>query len=405
MRILVIIANPVGRRRPGMLGGNEINVIEVLERIYKHGISVETIELSPAASLSFEVNYKIHQVTIPLFKLRAGVLIDIIKFLFWIVGSFKVILNLRWRKYDVIVAATANISDTLPALVASKILGSPMVVNHQAVLTTISLSDFYENIRADNANVLDSLIRSIGLKLSFNILKRANAIICNSESVAASLRNNYSYRNKLFVVNMGIDVERINSISIPEKEYDAAFMARIERSKGILDVLYAWHTLIKQYRNAKIIIIGDGSYLNKAKSIVKELGMERNVVFTGFIKGYEKYVYLKKSKIFIYPTLATEGFPRVILEAMCCGLPIITYDNPTLPRTLKSCKGVIFVPMGNVGALSDAISRLLITENVKFIEIERSLKSYVKQYSWEIIVPYYIEILKRIAQNKRVINF
>ncbi|MEM2704400.1 MAG: glycosyltransferase [Candidatus Bathyarchaeia archaeon] len=391
IKVLTIIANPIGRHS-GMIGGNEINVIEILRRISKHGIIVETIEPSPAASLAFKADYKVYQVRIPPLKSRKP-LIDIIKFFFWIVGSFKVILNLRHKKYDAVVAATCNISDTIPAQVACKLMKAPMVINHQAAFGTGSFLTLYRQIRADNATLLDAFVRSAGLMLSLSIAKNVDVIICNSKSAAASLKK---IRGKIYVVNMGIDADYIDSIHVLRKEYDAAFMARIEKSKGILDLLLAWYNVIKQCKNAKLIIIGDGSYLYKAKTLARTLHIEKNVDFVGFIRGNKKYVYLKKSKIFIYPSSTVEGSPRVVLEAMSCGLPVILYDNPTIDRNLKACRSVILLPMGDVIALSNMALKLLTMKEEDLIELGQISKKYAKQFSWDATVSDYANILKNL---------
>lgn len=74
-----------------------------------------------------------------------------------------------------------------------------------------------------------------------------------------------------------------------------------------------------------LIVAGAGSELAAAKASVQRLGVARHVVFLGNVPNREIPVLYSMADIFVHPTY-TEGFPRVLIEAMAAGLPIVTTD-------------------------------------------------------------------------------
>lgn len=60
-------------------------------------------------------------------------------------------------------------------------------------------------------------------------------------------------------------------------------VARIEPDKGIQNIARALPLLLQKIKNVKLMIVGDGSYLNEIKKLVKELDLEDHVIFTGFV--------------------------------------------------------------------------------------------------------------------------
>jgi glycosyltransferase involved in cell wall biosynthesis len=78
-------------------------------------------------------------------------------------------------------------------------------------------------------------------------------------------------------------------------------------------------------RNWSLVIAGGGSELEAAKSLARNLGVAGQVIFLGNVANREIPALYAAADIFVNPTY-TEGFPRVVIEAMASGLPIVTTD-------------------------------------------------------------------------------
>ncbi len=95
-----------------------------------------------------------------------------------------------------------------------------------------------------------------------------------------------------------------------------------ERYKGFDEVLEILPTLIEEIPNLVYMIVGEGDDRPRLQTKAKSLGVEKQVVFTGFIPEAEKVDYYRLADTYVMPGTG-EGFGIVYLEAMACGIPAI----------------------------------------------------------------------------------
>ncbi|MCU4139665.1 MAG: Glycosyltransferase involved in cell wall bisynthesis [Methanophagales archaeon] len=129
------------------------------------------------------------------------------------------------------------------------------------------------------------------------------------------------------VIHNGIDFKKIESVKPSEEESDIVFAGRLIKDKNV-DVLIKAISLIKrEISDIKCIIIGDGPEKEKLMKLAKELRVENNVKFVGFLENHDDVIaYMKSSKVFVLPS-TREGFGIVALEANACGLPVVTVNH------------------------------------------------------------------------------
>lgn len=125
--------------------------------------------------------------------------------------------------------------------------------------------------------------------------------------------------------------------------YNILFLGRLDREKGIEELLKAVNILNKQKKNFILTIVGDGEFMGKVKEIANNLEIENLVKFTGAIyNSSEIKECYQNSDIYILPTYH-EGFPRTLYEAMIFGTPIITTLVGGIPALMKddfNCKEI-----------------------------------------------------------------
>ncbi len=94
-------------------------------------------------------------------------------------------------------------------------------------------------------------------------------------------------------------------------------------NKGYEKVVRAMSDIVKKIPNVKYLLVGGGNDAERMKNLVKELGLENNVILTGPAKDEEMVDYYNLADVFILPS-KREGFPAIVLlEALACGKPII----------------------------------------------------------------------------------
>lgn len=100
------------------------------------------------------------------------------------------------------------------------------------------------------------------------------------------------------------------------------FLSRVERSKGLWELLEAYALLKACDPEYRLVIAGDGPDLTALKQRAAELGLE-DVIFPGFVVGEEKLRCLRESSVFCFPSYS-EGMPLAVLEALAMGLPVVS---------------------------------------------------------------------------------
>jgi len=174
-----------------------------------------------------------------------------------------------------------------------------------------------------------------GFKMSvvkrFNkiLLPKAKVIIAQNAEMRKKLLSFYGLKDELVVaINNPVDKEFVlnsakGSIN-PFNESECNYLAvcNIQPSKGIDVLINAWPNVKKQISNAHMYVLGrdDSEYAQIIKSSAKNLC---DFTFLGFIGN--PYPYLKHTNVFVLPS-KMEGFPNVVLEAMCFNRPIVATD-------------------------------------------------------------------------------
>ena len=116
---------------------------------------------------------------------------------------------------------------------------------------------------------------------------------------------------------------------------------RQEARKGTDKVIDSLPAILAVFPDATLDVVGDGSLIPSLRRRVEALGLHEHVNFHGRVEQRQVMELLKQSHLFCYPTTASEGFPKVVLEALACGLPVITTRVSVLPQLLGSGAGVL----------------------------------------------------------------
>lgn len=137
----------------------------------------------------------------------------------------------------------------------------------------------------------------------------------------------------------------------------AVTAGRLARQKGYDLLLPAWQQVVKVYPEWQLRIFGEGEQRRDLEVLIDRLGITANAKLAGFTDRLPHE--LAKGSFFILSS-RFEGLPMVLLEAMSCGLPVVSFDCPTGPREVvgHDVDGFL-VPPEDTRALARAVAAMI----------------------------------------------
>ncbi|MGH9947083.1 MAG: glycosyltransferase family 4 protein [Pyrinomonadaceae bacterium] len=156
---------------------------------------------------------------------------------------------------------------------------------------------------------------------------------------------------------------------------------RQEERKGTDIVIASMPSILRSIPNATLDVIGDGALLPKLKKQAISLGLNDNIRFHGKVVHSKVIDLMSKGHLFCYPTNASEGFPKVVLEALASGLPVITTKVSVLPDLIRSGGGVI-LNSPNASGLAETVLNIC-SDSAKYEEMSSMAIEVARQYSLE----------------------
>lgn len=252
--------------------------------------------------------------------------------------------------------------------------GIPIVSIMHGYETMVFLSELTAslNFRQGWYSLLKSLLSTLYCTIAqeIPILWSSTRIIAVSRSVHRALRLRLAFRDhKIRVVHHGIDTNRFSwdpvakaamrqKLGINAGEQLVLFLSLITRQKGA-DIAIRAVKELESRQGLRLIIAGDGEYLEEAQVLASKLGVANRVIFTGYVPNERTNEYYGAADIFIFPTLRRESFGIVAAEAMACGLPVIASNIGSIPEVIDNGMTGILVTPGSCKELGERIALLL----------------------------------------------
>lgn len=191
-------------------------------------------------------------------------------------------------------------------------------------------------------------------------------VICVSRGLRDDLVKNWGVvPESASVIYNPVEIDRIQVLAKEEvdhhwfQERRSVIIAcgRLDRQKDYPLLLRVFASVLKEARDLRLVILGDGSLRKELIEYTEMLGISGKVAFLGFQKNPFKYIARAKALVL---SSVMEGFPMVLIEAMACGTPVISTRCESGPEELIT-DGVdgLLTPVGDEDALGNAIHRLL----------------------------------------------
>ena len=239
-------------------------------------------------------------------------------------------------------------------------------------------------------------------KRVIKVLNNVEKVIANSEYTKNLAIDNGVSKNKVIVINTGVDtVQEVNKKSLEKVESllkvktpRLITVSRFDKRKNHEKVIMALRNLKQKYPDIVYICIGDGDEAKNIKDLVKELDLSSQVMFFKDISSDLKNSLLAKSDIFVMPSIihktSVEGFGIAYVEAAQYSIPSLGGKDGGASDAIEHDKTGLICDGNNLDDIYSSLDTMI--ENKKYLELGKNAKEYVSKFQWEKILEEYKKI-------------
>lgn len=237
------------------------------------------------------------------------------------------------------------------------------------------------------------LICGMGYRYAFKANKKV--IFQNQNDIDEVVKRKYIKRNKCALVDgSGVNMHRFKRAPLPE-ENNFLMVSRVLKEKGVIEYFEAAKLLKKKYGDkVHFMFVGEIDKTNYAVDTKKlQKYVDENIV--KLIPETDNVPYfIEKCRYFVLPTYYREGVPRVNLEALSMGRPIITTNTPGCRETVINKKNGLFVKQKDIKDLAEKMEWMI--NNPKLVEkmAKRSYRLCKDRFEVSIINEKMLEIME-----------
>jgi len=227
-----------------------------------------------------------------------------------------------------------------------------------------------------------------------HILKYASRLIALTPDEVEQYKSVGISEDKIEIILNGVDVSAFEDLpqrghfranyGLRDSQKIILYVGRIYRLKGLDLLANAFADILRNSSEVKLVIVGpDDGFLQAQKKLIKELGIEEKVLFTGPLFGRDKLEAYIDADVFVLPSIF-ETFPVAVLEACACGLPVVVTDKCGIADIINDQVG--FVVPYDSNQLSDAILRMLTNDEIRQQFGEKGKVLVREKFDWSQIV-------------------
>src|SRR3989344_6726153 len=243
------------------------------------------------------------------------------------------------------------------------------------------------------ANIKEEIYRSLmKIFIEWDSRKTKAVRVVNQDQVPQFLIEAGIPKEKIiYIPSLYIDLDIFKPMAL-SKNYDLIFVGRLEVNKGVNLFLETVKKL-----NCKAIIVGDGALKTGIKLKIENWKLQNNILLYGWAKDQREIAELfNKSRILVMPSY-NEGGPRVVVEALACGVPVLATPVGIVPDLLRNGLGGEIIAW-DADDIARRVSKLL-EDHRGYQKYSQSGLEMAKQFERKTAIKNYYESISSYAKS------
>jgi glycosyltransferase involved in cell wall biosynthesis len=321
-----------------------------------------------------------------------------------VVSALMALIGLRRHHQLVFVSGFRVLG--IPAVLACRLLG------RVCILKADSLGEF-------SGEFFHRGLQQLGLRPSFwpframlalrnDLLRRCDRFVAVSAVIEEELRAQGVAPGAIERIPNGIDVQRFSPVDpaekqalrdrfgIPRAAATAIYTGRLVSYKGLPLLLRVWKEIQLRHPNARLLLVGSGGLdldncEDELRRYVDSNGLQESVRFAGAVENVHEY--LQASDVFVFPT-EQEAFGISVVEAMACGLPVISTAVGGLADILAEGENGLRVAVGSHDELLSALDSLLSNPSLSDTLRRKGRRAAEEQYALQVVLDRSVELFE-----------
>lgn len=327
-------------------------------------------------------------------------------------SSLPTLIKLR-HQYDLIFVSGYRIIG-LTAVLAGKLFRNPVVLkaDSQGEMS----GDFFESGLKKIGVSHKSFLFRLFLGFRNAVLKRADAFSAISPEIASEWTSVGVPSEKIHLIPNAVDTQRFipvepaektalrKKFDLPQNATIAIYTGRLVSYKGLPLLLKVWDEIRLKHENVLLIMAGTGGLdihncETELREYVRVKGLEDHVRFTGAVQNVPEY--LQASDIFVFPT-ENDAFPSSIVEAMACGLPVVTTPVGAIKTIVTDGETGLLIQPGDLEKLFQVLDVMLSDKTLASRLGGAACRSVQDLYSAEAVTNQYQNLFQGLIEPTKV---
>ena len=302
--------------------------------------------------------------------------------------------------------------------------------NYDAVLVSMLKHDAYAALGALKSSPIPIVIRAEGGGATGDCAwqekgrfgkrirtktKCADAFIAPSQTIASELIDAGYESGKVKFISNGVSLLPKTTVQIqgnaraaladahPVLQVDpqaplVVYTGRMHEGKGLIDLVNAWPTVLKQMPLAKLWLIGEGSHAFQLWERIRELGLADTIIMPGSFDEINDV--LQAANAYVLPSYE-EGMSIALLEAMSASLPVVATDIPGNRQLIRNQENGVLVPIRSPQKLAEAIINCLADHESSKAKANVAWQDVADRYSIEQSAKNHLELIQSCIANRK----